>query len=50
MQRRILPLIVGIALVAAACSTASGAAPGDAPEPVTYDEPTLAFYLDEIQR
>lgn len=40
MQKRVLPLIVGIALVAAACSAASGTTPGDAPEPITYDELT----------
>ena len=40
MQKRILQLIVGIALVASACSAAVEATPGDAPEPITFDELT----------
>jgi len=40
IQERMLPLIVGIALVAAACSSAPNVVPADAPEPITYDELT----------
>jgi len=38
MQKRVLSLIVGVALATAACSNASAVAPGDAPDPITYDE------------
>ncbi len=37
MQKRLLLLVSLIAIVGAACSSASGAEPSDAPEPVTYD-------------
>jgi cytochrome c biogenesis protein CcmG/thiol:disulfide interchange protein DsbE len=40
MQKRILLLVFGIALIAAACSAASDITPGDAPEPITFDELT----------
>jgi len=38
MQKRMLPLIAGIALVVSACSAAAGVTPGDAPEPITFDD------------
>jgi thiol-disulfide isomerase/thioredoxin len=37
MQKRLLLLIAALALLAAACSSASGAVPADAPDEVTYD-------------
>ena len=37
MSRRIALLFIVTAIVASACSSASGAPPQDAPEPVTYD-------------
>ena len=37
MLNRLLALTLAIGLITAACSSTSGAAPGDAPEPVTYD-------------
>ncbi len=40
MQKRILPLVLGIALVAASCSATSDVTPGDPPEPITFDKLT----------
>jgi cytochrome c biogenesis protein CcmG/thiol:disulfide interchange protein DsbE len=40
MQKGILPLILGIALVATACSAGTDVTSGDAPEPITLDELT----------
>lgn len=38
MQKRLLPLIVGVMLVAAACATPSEVTPAAAPVPVTFEE------------
>lgn len=40
MQKRILPLVLGIVLVATACSAASDVTPADAPVPITLDKLT----------